>query len=110
MITVYAIHKPEADKLAQVVTEMRALGAPTIEVVDCGDHYQALEGSHRLAAAAELGLTPKFMVHAQDEIIDITRFDWYEELIGNFAETEYAAGEIAGEVYSYLQAVPYSYS
>ncbi len=109
MTTVYAIHKPEASHLAEVIEAMRELGAPTIEVVNCADYYQALEGSHRLAAAAELGLTPNLVIHEQDEIIDISRFDWYEEMNGNFAQTEYAAGEIAGELYSPMQAVPYCY-
>jgi hypothetical protein len=105
--TIYAIHKPEADKLAQVIGEMRQLGAPTIEVVECGDYYQALEGSHRLAAAAALGLAPNLVVHEQDDILDITRFDWFEA--GNWDDTRYPAGEVAGELFSAFQAIAYSY-
>jgi len=40
----------------KVLDSMKRLGAPTIRVVDLGDGYQAIEGSHRLAAAKELGL------------------------------------------------------
>lgn len=109
MATIYAIHKPDADKLAQVIAEMRTLGAPTIEVVECGDYFQALEGSHRLAAAAQLGLEPVLTVHEQDDIIDISRFDWYQENTGNFAGTEYTAGEIAGEIFVPRQAVVYNF-
>jgi hypothetical protein len=105
MTTVYAIHKPIAEHLVEVVEAMRELGAPTIEVVDCADFYQALEGSHRLAAAVELGLTPSFVVHAQDEMIDISRFDWSDEM--SFDQTHYPAGELAGELFSPWQAVPY---
>lgn len=104
--TVYAIHAPAADKLEAVKAEMSSLGAPTIRVVDCGDHYMALEGSHRLAAAAELGITPELEVYDQDDTLDITEHDWYEA--ANWAGTEYSAGEVAGELYS-TQAVAYSF-
>ena len=67
MTTIYAIHAPEGAKLMQVIAEMKVMGAPTIQVVDCGDHYMALEGSHRLAAAHALGLTPVLMIHDQAE-------------------------------------------
>jgi hypothetical protein len=109
MTTIYAIHQPDADKLSQVISEMRTLGAPTIEVVDCGDYFQALEGSHRLAAAAELGLEPILTIHEQDDMIDISRFDWYQANPENWAGTEYAAAEIAGELFSPNQARPYRF-
>jgi hypothetical protein len=105
MTTIYAIHAPEADRLDDVIEQMKALGAPTIEVVDCGDHYMALEGSHRLAAARELGIAPILVVHEQEDIIDIRRFDWSEEM--TFADDNYSAGEIAGELFSPTQAVSY---
>jgi hypothetical protein len=107
MTTIYAIHAPRADHLADVIATMRQSGAPTIEVVDCGDHYMALEGSHRLAAAHHLGLEPELIIREQDEIIDITRFDWFDAC--NWAETEYPAGEVAGEIFAPTQAVPYSF-
>jgi len=99
MTTIYAIHAPEADKLSQVIEQMRSLGAPNIEVVDCGDFYMALEGSHRLAAAAELGLAPILTIHAQDDVLDVSKYDWYDG--ANWAvgsETRYPAGEVAGEL------------
>lgn len=107
MITVYAIHDIDAEKLSGVVSEMRLLGAPTIEVVDCGDHCMALEGSHRLAAAVQLGLTPDMIIHEQDDVLSISRFDWFDEC--NWAESEYTAGEVAGELFSPNQAVAYSF-
>jgi hypothetical protein len=106
MITIYAIHAPDAEKLAAVIGEMRALGAPKIRVVDCGDHYMALEGSHRLAAACELDLTPELVVYEQDDVIDISNEDWYDA--ANWGGTSYAAGEVAGELYS-TQARAYSF-
>jgi hypothetical protein len=107
MTTVYAIHAPFADRLEAVKAEMATLGAPTIRVVDCGDFLMALEGSHRLAAAAALGLTPEFVVFAQDDEIDITQFDWYEP--ANWAETRYPAGEVAGELFAPSQARDYAF-
>lgn len=104
---VYAIHKPNATHLAEVTTQMQALGVPSIRVVDCGDHYMALEGSHRLAAAAALGIQPDFEVFAQDEIIDITKFDWFDR--ANWAGETYPAGEVAGELFASTQAVAYSF-
>lgn len=76
----------KANKLAEVKAEMLKMGAPVIRVVDCGDYYMALDGSHRLAAAAELDITPEFIVFEQGEMIDISKEDWYEA--GNWAETE----------------------
>jgi hypothetical protein len=84
---------------------MRVLGPPTLRVIDCGDYYQALEGSHRLAAAHRLGLTPILVVYDQDELIKITAYDWFEPQ--NWAETEYPAGEVAGELYAPGQAADY---
>ena len=108
MQPIYAIHAPyDAAKLATITAEMAVLGAPTIQVVDCGDYYMALEGSHRLAAAAQLGISPLLAIHSQDEIIDVTAHDWYDAT--NWAGTHYSAGEVAGELYS-VHAVPYTYA
>lgn len=68
--TVYLPHEIDAEKLNGVVAAMRNLGAPTIRVVDCGDYYQAIEGTHRLAAAEQLGITPELDVIAADAIVD----------------------------------------
>jgi hypothetical protein len=47
--------------LTSVMREMQTLGAPQIRVVHVeGDLYQAIEGCHRLRAAAALGLQPDF--------------------------------------------------
>lgn len=100
MHTIYAIHAPEADKLAAVIEQMRSLGAPTIEVVDCGDFYMALEGSHRLAAAHALGLTPVLVIRDQDEMLEVSGYDWYDG--ANWAvdgQAQYSAGEVAGELH-----------
>ena len=105
---IYAIHAPIADRLEEVKSEMRILGAPTIRVVDCIDYYQALEGSHRIAAAHALGLTPELMIFGQDDEIDITAYDWFDP--ANWHATVYPAGEVAGELFSSTQARDYEFN
>ena len=107
MVTIYAIHAPESKKLEQVKAQMAVLGVPAIRVVDCGDYFMALEGSHRLAAAHALGIEPELVIFEQDEIIDISGYDWYEH--GCWAETNYAAGEVAGELFCAQQARSYMF-
>ena len=53
-------HYDEAH-LEAVKAEMQALGAPTIKAVwmECWGVWAALEGCHRIRAAAELGLVPE---------------------------------------------------
>lgn len=78
MTTIIAINEVDTDHLAEVVAEMREMGAPTIRGFWTGEVWRALEGSHRIAAAAELGLTPN-MVHVEEteEIeTDIDHDDW----------------------------------
>jgi hypothetical protein len=68
MIKIYAKHLPyfETGHLGEVVAEMRKLGRPTIRVVEYDGDFFAVEGSHRLAAAHYLKLTPKLYVLKQD--------------------------------------------
>jgi len=73
------------------------MGAPVIRVVDCGDHYIAIEGSHRLAACARLGIAPELDVLAQDAMVAADSLDWADML--QPAE-QYTAGELAAEAYS----------
>jgi hypothetical protein len=94
--TIYALHDTDASKLAAVIREMQQLGAPTVRVVDCADYYMAIEGTHRLAAAAALGIAPNFEVLEQDDMVSIDSLD----LDFFNAGEEYTAGELAGEVYS----------
>lgn len=96
MGTLYTIHAIDEEKLAGVIDEMRALGAPTIRVVDCGDYLMALEGVHRIAAAAQLGIAPTLIVLAQDDLVAADSLDWQDLCAGQ----QYTAGELAGEAYS----------
>ena len=60
---VYLIHDEyNEEHLQEVKKQMQSLGAPQIKVIYLGaDEYAALEGCHRLRAAAELGITPEFI-------------------------------------------------
>ena len=56
-------HHYDKQHLAEVIEQMKILGAPTIRVVDLGeDRYQALEGYHRLRACEELGISPELEI------------------------------------------------
>lgn len=62
MVTIYALHQPTEIHLQRVKRTMRRQGAPVIRCTwrrgPLGLAWYALEGSHRLAACAALGLAP----------------------------------------------------
>ena len=71
MAMIYTINSAEKNHLDQVKEEMALLGSPKVRAVWCGDHYRAIEGSHRVAAAAELGHTVEVIdVDLEDVIAD----------------------------------------
>lgn len=57
------------ERLADVKSKMLTLGPPPIHVVECDDCYMAIEGSHRLRAAADLGIAPILKAHSRDALI-----------------------------------------
>ena len=69
-MTIIAPHAPDADKLVGVIEEMKALGRPIIHAAWYQGTLLALEGSHRLAAAHALGMTPKVIVLGDDDVFD----------------------------------------
>ena len=75
---------------------MLVRGRPKIRVVDCVDYYMAIEGCHRLMAAAELRIAPCLIVLAQDDLIQVDSLetDYFPP-----GET-YTAGKIAGDYWS----------
>lgn len=68
IIRIWAKHEPDPAHLKDVVEEMRELGRPTIRCVDWRGELYALEGSHRLKAAFDLGLEPNLIVLDQDRL------------------------------------------
>ena len=68
------MNKTDPERYPAVVARMRELGAPVIQVLALAPWvYFALEGSHRLAAAKELGLIPILDVVA--DMSDLTEED-----------------------------------
>lgn len=96
MQTLFTIHAVDPEKLIGVVAEMRKLGSPTIRAVDCGDYLMALEGVHRIAAAAQLGVALELSVLDRDDLVAADSLDWQDLQRGE----QYSAGELAGEAYS----------
>ena len=80
------------EHLEKVMEEMQGLGAPIIRVVDCGDAYFALEGTHRLRAACLLGIAPTLDVVEEQDQVDLTWMD----ILDNFPDGTVVmpAGEI----------------
>lgn len=68
ILRIWAKHEPEPGHLRDVIEDMRELGAPTIRCVDWRGEYYALEGSHRLRAAFELGLEPFLEIVAPERL------------------------------------------
>lgn len=64
MIRIIAYHEIDTDTehYAGVLATMTELGAPTIRAIDTCHGLVALEGCHRLAAAAELELVPEIEI------------------------------------------------
>jgi hypothetical protein len=63
----------DPDHLAEVIEEMKTLGAPVIKAVwmEVYNHWAALEGCHRIRAAKALGLVPEIEeVEYSDELVE----------------------------------------
>jgi hypothetical protein len=92
---IYTVHKICDGKLEAVLAEMAVLGSPKIRVVDCGDYYQSLEGSHRIAAAHKLGIDLDLVVLNQEDLVLSDSLDWQDLTLGE----HYTAGELAGDIW-----------
>jgi hypothetical protein len=68
---VATINAPEAEHLAEVVALMQAMGAPKLRAIfdPAAGVLLALEGSHRIAAAVELGIAPEFEIVEDDDML-----------------------------------------
>lgn len=84
--TIYTIHHTDPDKLASVIAEMRRLGSPAIRAYNAGDHYIALEGTHRIAAAHSLGLPVGIIEMADDDDMDHDCEDVDSHRVGDLIE------------------------
>ena len=66
----------DAVHLEEVKAAMATMGSPTIRAIDGGDCLLAVEGSHRLRAAEELGVPVKIEIVGDDDIVDLDTLDW----------------------------------
>ena len=73
--TLYTVHDWDESHLAVVMADMERMGAPTIRVCDCGDHYVALEGVHRIEAASRLGIAPALDILLADDFVVASSID-----------------------------------
>jgi hypothetical protein len=89
-MTIVTMNQTDENHLAKVKAEMQELGAPTIRAIYDGEIYWAIEGSHRLVAAHELGIEP--------QIIDIEYSD--EEIVIQWdgQETTLVISELAHDL------------
>ena len=69
------IHPTNNTQLAEVVQKMRVVGAPTIRVVDCADHYFAIEGTHRIEAARLMSIPVTLEVIRGSALLDVRGMD-----------------------------------
>jgi hypothetical protein len=92
-------HEIDPEKLRDVISEMKKFGRPKIDVVDTGEEYLALEGSHRLTAAHKLGMKPIYNVVDQESIIDPKAYD-VDTYNFKWDDNEpHTAGEMAWEMH-----------
>jgi hypothetical protein len=92
-MTIQAPHKIDTSsaQYAEVRAYMLAHGAPTIRACDVGGAWVAIEGSHRLAVAAELGITP-----------DIDAMDYDSDVRVEHDLDDVPAGATTADIIAYL--------
>jgi len=67
---IFTPNKPCPKHLQKVKEDVLKYGIPVIRVVQRGDEYIAIEGSHRCAACKELGIVPKIQVISESEYLE----------------------------------------
>ena len=91
----YGLHDVSENHLDTVIAQMQTIGSPTIRAINCGDYYKAVEGTHRLAAAAILGLAVNIVLIEQDDVISASNLD-----LQDLEDRDYTGAELFDEVYS----------
>lgn len=86
------LHDVDEEHLAEVTESMMEQGAPTIHAIwdPCYDAWVALEGTHRIAAAHKLGLTPEIDEVEYDDVSDMC----VRELPWNDLDNDFTVGEL----------------
>ena len=92
-MNIILLHKQYNEKhLTEVSAEMKNLGVPEIRAIwsEVYGAWMAVEGSHRIRAAYELGLTPQIIDISNDEtaIIELDGIDTEVEIKDFFQELQ----------------------
>ena len=85
IVRVWAKHDPEPGHLRDVIEDMLTLGPPTVRCVEWRGEYYAIEGSHRLRAAFELGLAPTLVVLQPDRLTGDDEAFWEGLKLSHYA-------------------------
>lgn len=110
MVMIILVNDTDAEHLEAVKAEMEKLGSPSIRAIDAGDYLIAVEGSHRLRAAEELGIAVNINVIDEDDEIHLGSLDWDDygwfderivsgrEFIEGFTRPPFPAGQPTADI------------
>lgn len=99
---IVTINPINTEHLEHVIEQMRSLGVPKIKAVWIEDMglYVALEGTHRIAAAKALGLTPEIidMPYSHEIVPDIKNNEGlYAPTVANLCDSAWSRLHLAYE-------------
>jgi len=79
-------------KITAVTAEMRELGPPVIRTLRVGDDTLAIEGSHRICAAKNLGLPIRLKIIPDSRELDSDSLTRHSSHLAAMLQTGYSAG------------------
>ena len=105
---IYAPHEVQknSDHYKAVEEYMKKNGAPVIRIVDGYDCYKAIEGSHRLAIANDLKITPSIEIIDESQFLDEIEHDFEIGDILNRVEESDLEYLTVGDIIEYLYSIP----
>jgi hypothetical protein len=97
ILRIWGKHEPEPGHLADVKADMATLGPPTVRCVEWRGEYYALEGSHRLRAAFDLGLVPNLTILSPERLTgeDEQHWEWIKNFLPDYCWEIVASFEFA---------------
>lgn len=100
---IIAINDIDATHAEEVIESMRTLGAPVIRAVraECYGGWVAIEGSHRLYAAQQLGLTPEIEEIPYDEESTLATYGCCDEDDYSIADLVDTAADSGRPIYTF---------
>lgn len=98
---IYAIHKTSEAKVEDVMAEMKKMGAPEIRYAETALGALALEGCHRLEAAARLEIDPEFIEMDLEDVIEDHGLQDHEGEVMTVAQIVEVVGVPTGKFYEF---------